>query len=169
MDLTQPKDLLTLGAIGAVALGLLILVITLLTGRRKPARVDPEQAHLLSEMRELTDRLASELDAKSAKLERLLAEADRKIAALEKPAPKTTTIEAKPSVEAPRLRSGDSRSGEARPGDTRPNEPRGTEPLHQTIHTLADQGLSPVQIAERTSVPTGQVELILALRRTAAR
>ncbi|QQS09957.1 MAG: hypothetical protein IPK69_04875 [Phycisphaerales bacterium] len=39
------------------------------------------------------------------------------------------------------------------------------DPLHRTIHTLSDEGLSPAEIATRVERPVGQVELILALRR----
>jgi hypothetical protein len=40
---------------------------------------------------------------------------------------------------------------------------------HGAIYHLADAGLSPVQIARQTGLPTGQVELIIGLRRAAAR
>jgi hypothetical protein len=39
------------------------------------------------------------------------------------------------------------------------------DPLHRKVYDLADQGLTPVDIARRIEKPTGQVELILALRR----
>ena len=35
------------------------------------------------------------------------------------------------------------------------------------VHALADRGLTAVQIAQETGQPTGQIELILALRRRA--
>lgn len=38
---------------------------------------------------------------------------------------------------------------------------------HAEVHALADAGLTPVEIAKRLSKPTGQVELILNLRRAA--
>jgi hypothetical protein len=38
-------------------------------------------------------------------------------------------------------------------------------PVHQQVYGLADAGLSPVEIAQATNLPTGQVELILNLRK----
>ncbi len=48
-----------------------------------------------------------------------------------------------------------SRSPDAPPAD----------PLHARVHALADKGLNPVEIARQVDRPTGQIELILALRR----
>ncbi len=41
-----------------------------------------------------------------------------------------------------------------------------TVDTHDPIYSLADSGLSALQIAEKTGRPTGEIELILALRRT---
>jgi hypothetical protein len=38
-------------------------------------------------------------------------------------------------------------------------------PVHQQVYALADSGLNPVQIAQAAGLPTGQVELILNLRK----
>ncbi|MFZ4573101.1 MAG: hypothetical protein ACOYN0_01810 [Phycisphaerales bacterium] len=41
------------------------------------------------------------------------------------------------------------------------------DPLHARIYALADAGRRPIDIAKETGCPTGQVELILSLRRAA--
>jgi hypothetical protein len=165
MDPLTSQDLIALAALAAVTLGVGVLLFTLIAARRtRPAHpaVDADQARLLSEIRELTDRLAGELDAKSARLEKLLAEASRVTQQLDGARAAATTRAPEPSAAPPVT--------ELKPGpDASARRPRhGPEPLHQTVHELADAGLTPVQIAERTSLPTGQVELILALRRAAA-
>jgi hypothetical protein len=53
-------------------------------------------------------------------------------------------------------------------GSRTPGPGDGTEPLpdaHRRIYELADEGLSPVEIARRLSQTAGQVELTLSLRR----
>lgn len=43
---------------------------------------------------------------------------------------------------------------------------RGQEdPVKARVYRLADQGLSPVEIATTTGLPTGQIELMIGLRR----
>lgn len=96
---------------------------------------------LASDLQELADRLASQLDARAERLEALLARADRTLR---------------------ELRAA-SRAAPTEPAPATPSTPddRG---FHE-IHALADQGLGALDIAKRTGRPTGQVELILNLRR----
>lgn len=94
-----------------------------------------------AELEELAERLAARLDERAARLERLLAEADRRIRALESPAP------AADPVPPP-----------ARTATT-------ADPLHARVRELADRGMTPVDIARTLDIPTGQVQLILNLRR----
>jgi hypothetical protein len=133
--------------------------------------------NLAEDMQELTDRLARELDTRAQRLERLIVTADERISRLEaleerlgahleqaqraaKPRVPTTSLtpapaphpELKPApVEVPAL------VGMGGSGD----------PGIAAVYQLADQGLPAVQIAQRTGRPTGQVELILNLRRAA--
>lgn len=46
----------------------------------------------------------------------------------------------------------------------RPKEHAGTDPTYRRIYALADEGLTPVDIARRLNQHRGKVELILALR-----
>ena len=103
-----------------------------------------------SELRMLAEELASMLDAKSQHLESLIVRADAQIARLERAtlAPRDAAAIAEPKH---------------RPATPAPNA------SHAEVHRLADQGLTPVEIARQIGKPTGTVELILNLRRVAAR
>jgi hypothetical protein len=139
-------------AIGAIAGGVALLTYwwrrhtaargpaarAVATGPRAASEAPSELRDLERDMRELTDRLAAELDARAARLERLIEAADARLVALERAAE---------SPVAPRARAASA-----------------ADPFAEVYH-LADQGLPSVEIARRTSRPTGQVDLILNLRR----
>ena len=77
------------------------------------------------------------------KLELLIKEADQKIAAL------------------------GSRTPPAHPPPSRRKPPKSNlppDPRHANIYSLADQGRSPSEIARQLNRPSGEIELILALR-----
>jgi hypothetical protein len=104
--------------------------------------VPTEVGSLQADMNELAERLASELDRKADRLERLLALAEARCIELQRleaarPEPRSIEPRARPSA------------------DTQ----------HREVYELADMGLSHVEIAQRLERPTGQVELILNLRR----
>jgi hypothetical protein len=97
-------------------------------------------------MRELSERLAGELDAKAERLERLIEAADERVRRLEGVVrSETRVVEVKP---------------EARRGRV-----DGLPAAHREVYELADAGLTPVEIAKKVDQPTGQVELILNLRK----
>jgi hypothetical protein len=98
---------------------------------------------VLRDAEELAALLASQMDRQTARLERLIAEADDRIKRLERLA---AAAEA-PSVQ--RL------------------HPDSADPLNRRIYDLADEGLPPVEIARALSQQTGKIELILALRQRA--
>lgn len=101
---------------------------------------------LVSDAEELTGRLAASLDAKAARIERLIAQADERLGRLENQS-----------------------LSEARPRPDRRNAQQAgvedTGPLNRRVYDLADRGLPPVEIAKQLSQQVGQVELILNLRR----
>lgn len=107
---------------------------------------------------ELAQRLASMLDAKAERLEALLVRADESIARLER-------AEADAGGVAP-----GGAGGEA-PGDARlavaSKAKEEIEQAHREVYELADRGMSVLEISRRVNRPTGQVELILSLRRSA--
>ncbi len=105
------------------------------------------------DLQDLTRRLAAHLDNKAARLEKLLGEADQRIAQLERH-----------GVQAP-PRQGDGSNAvvEVRPFESSASR-TGSDPLSREVCDLADTGLSPVQIAQQLDEQIGKVELILALR-----
>jgi hypothetical protein len=133
-----------------ITIGAILLIGLALTYRARQRDVQPprtaegrrELEEFLADARELSERLAANLDAKAARLERLIGQADERLGRLER------HTEARPRQEARQ---------HAPPDDT--------GPLNRRIYDLADRGLPPVEIAKQLSQQVGQVELILALRR----
>lgn len=133
---------------GLVGSGVLILglVIGLLLKHRKPVASDPQAARAASELADLKNQLievkklaatvADDLDKRAERLERLIAQADS-IAQTQEQAP---TSPQRPATLPP------------------------VDDLTQRVFTLADQGRTPVQIAQALRQPVGNVELMLALR-----
>lgn len=104
-------------------------------------------------------RLSTRLDEKTAKVEALLAKADRRVqsesaahetsrAALPRSAGSSTAVESKP-ISRPKIHA---------------NEDGKTDPLKKAVYELADSGRAPVDIAHELKEHVGKVELILALR-----
>jgi len=96
---------------------------------------------VMADVEELAQRLAAQLDNKAARIEKLIADADDRLARLEQAA-------AGPAPEP------------APPHLTNHSE----DPTRARIYELADKGLSSIDIARRLDQPTGHVELILSLR-----
>lgn len=107
--------------------------------RTRAAERDSAEA-VMAEMHDLARELAAQLEARAAKLEKLIRDADERLN---------------------RLEANDS---PPRPVRSAP-VPTSTDPLHARVYELADRGLPPVEIAREIDRPTGQIELILALRR----
>lgn len=108
---------------------------------------------LRSDLNELGDRLAQRLDRKAAQIEELLVRAESALEELRRLRASTTQAGSTPSEIS--LQKSSSFIETSAPLD----------PLHAKVAELADRGLSAIQIAQRLEQPTGQVELILALRR----
>lgn len=116
------------------------------------------------QLHERARELCGQLDSKMAALQALCAEADRAAARLEAalrqaalPAP---SGELRPASQADSLRAGMHAAEETAPRE------RGAERPKEEIHTLADYGFSPAEIAHRVGLPIGEVQLILSLRDT---
>lgn len=195
---------------GVVALGVfLTLSIRSRVERRRATLVPPdEQIRRIKErasargasegtevhLVEVAQRLAAQLDAKAARLELLLAEADRRVTALDggrggangpatSPAPAApgeharrsaaAAPEARPPVGRAALPAHGASAGAAST-DGASAAPRGTpapaeraapiDPLVRSVHELADEGLDAREIARRLDEQVGKVDLILALR-----
>jgi hypothetical protein len=113
-------------------------------------RLDPHEVRAaVGELEDLAGKLVAEIDAKAARLERLIAEADARLTALD------GALHQGARPHAARQQAG-------RPGTA--GSEGFMDPISSQIYALADEGLPPVEIAQRLDQHTGNVELVLALR-----
>lgn len=134
-----------------------------ITAREQLERMKQEKAvrgdleHLMVELEQLTKRFGAQLDAKATHLEKLLAEADERIAELRRLQGDGETSE----VQRDAWHAADPwRSPQAA---TAPESE--DDALARQVYELADQGLAPLDIARRLNEHVGKVELVLALRK----
>jgi len=115
---------------------------------------------LVLELEQLSRTMAGQLDAKAAKLEALIAQANDAADRLES-ASRPAGPEAPPNRLAGELAEA-VRNGKSGPAES------GLAGLsaHRDIYALADAGEPLAKIAQKTKRPAGEVELILALRGT---
>ena len=115
---------------------------------------------LLVEVQDISRKMNAQLDTKFCKLERVIRDADERIAGLDR-----------------LLRASEGRSvcdvtvGEADKEAADANSRRtsgGEKHRHAQVYQLADAGFSAVEIAEQTGQTTGEIKLILAVRRKSA-
>jgi hypothetical protein len=176
---------LFVAAAGAVVLVILLLASPLLRKRNEPAggaatasartttsplavktspaasgehrALDRDIQILIKELADLTRRVNAQIaqvDERSAKLEQLVRAADERAARL-RAMQGTSNGDGDASSPAPTVEMTLTSSG---PADDV------IDPRHVEIYTLCEQGLSTQQIAERLHRPSGEVELIIALR-----
>lgn len=128
------------------------------TGTGAPAG---EVGQFAREAAEVVERLGAVLDAKAARIERLLDEADRKIRELDglgTGAPRRDGFADRSRIAAgPRPQTRDAEHSPVGGG------------IQERILGLAERGLKPVEIATQLQQPVGQVELVIALNRGAVR
>jgi hypothetical protein len=120
--------------------------------------VEQQMQHVLVEMSEMTRQIAAQLDTRAAKLEALIREADEKIAALNGH-PTTSNHSPDPII------SRQSRAPMSDPPLTNSADQPILDPGHALVYALADRGRSCKEIAQELNRPSGEIELILALRR----
>lgn len=159
---TKPPDSFQWVILGVMAAGTLYVAVVrpMLKKNKDPLKRSPSSAHLaqersverqmqnlLVELSEMARQISAQLDTRTAKLELLIREADEKIAALKSSG---VTI-----AETRRVESA-SESGLMRSAVL--------DPRHAEIYALSDQGRAPAEIAQQLGQPSGEVELILALR-----
>jgi DNA-binding NarL/FixJ family response regulator len=148
-------DALIAVAFLAAALSMCVLV------RKRFARQSPvhhptverDIQQLLTELAQMASNITHELDARTATLKTLLKEADEKIAVLR-------------ATSNSRSQVGTERSAVPDPAPPDPviSSSSAPDPRYIDVYTLADQGQSSQQIAQHLGRPSGEVELILALR-----
>lgn len=127
------------------------------------ARRDVER--VMVELDQLARQIHGRIDTRFAKLEAVIRDADQRIDQLSRLLRETKgvpTLDLTVDGETP----AGSRSPGAQPSSAPAPETNDTDSRHAAIYRLADSGLSADQIAERVSETVGEVELILALRRT---
>ncbi len=151
--------------------------------RQKDAIRD-DLERLMVDIEQLAKRLGAQLDAKSMRIEKLVDDADLRIAQLQQvlrdqhatppraaefgdnaaspPVHRSATESAgaklsAPPAAGPLTSSLDTPSALADAGPS-------VDPLAREVHRLADQGMSAPEIARQTTEHVGKVELILALR-----
>ncbi len=110
------------------------------------ARIRRDMEELLVELQDLSRKISAEIDTRFAKLEAVLRDADRRIAVLNRLSRETSAKAGGPVA-----------------------EPESHEARHAVVYELADAGFSPVEIARDLGRTPGEVELILNLRKNAAR
>lgn len=98
---------------------------------------------LMVEIEQMARRVGSQLDAKAHRLEKLLMEADQKLEKMR------SVASSSPTDDMP---------------DSKPEPPKPSDPLAAEVYQLADEGRSPVEIAQQLDEQVGKVELMLALR-----
>lgn len=155
-----------------IALCMLVGVYLVLRPKRKkkdpldekPFRVSLSQQrsserqmeNLLVELSEMTRQMTAQLDTRAAKLEALIADADHRIATLKKISA-SQSMDESPAVPLSTVAlSSGTLSTVYRDIDTAPE--------HEPIYRLAEQGQTVADIASKLNRPSGEVELILALR-----
>jgi len=125
---------------------------------------------LIKELSDLTRRVNAQIaqvDEKSAKLEQLVRAADER-------ANRLRSLQATSNGDGNGSASGSASAGSS--SALLPVQPLATsaadeviDPRHVEIYTLCEQGLSTQQIADRLQRPSGEVELIIALRPRSSR
>jgi hypothetical protein len=101
--------------------------------------VERQMETLLVDLSEMARQITAQLDTRAAKLEALIGEADERIAAMKDAPPKEESIA--PRAVLPPI-----------------------DPRHAEVYRLADAGLPNRDIAQQLNRPSGEIELILALR-----
>jgi hypothetical protein len=109
--------------------------------------VEREMQNVLVELSEMARQITAQIDTRSARLEALIRQADERIAALN--AQSSANTSQAPSASFPR----------------EPSESPAIDPRHAEVYALADQGRCSKDIAQQLNRPSGEIELILALRR----
>ncbi len=164
----EPDDLALIAAVIAAICLLLISIRRRASMRTKPPserareltdrlrddhHMKRDMESLLVEIQEMARGINAQFDTKFAKLDALLRDADERIAKLEQ----LTAQAGRPAIDVTVDDNGTRRetpAAEPSPDDN-----------HNEIYSLADAGKTAVEIAKETGHNTGEIELILALRK----
>jgi len=139
---------------------------------------------LLVQLEQVAREVNARLDTKFARLERVVRDADQRIARLEQllghspdapaacspsseaPRPSRSAHDPQPRAaqRSPTAADPDARSAPARTSDATPQDAALVNPRHRRVYNMFDAGTAPFQIAEALDMPLSEVELILNLR-----
>lgn len=122
--------------------------------------VERQMESLLVEFSKMARQMSAQLDTRAAKLELLLKEADEKLAALREASAAAGPRHPEPQT----LPSNGQGSPEQDPLPVPPLTAHRQGSRHAEVYGLSDQGRSAQEIAREIGRPSGEVELILALR-----
>lgn len=132
--------------------------------QKRAVRGDLEE--LMVEIEQLAKRFGAQLDAKTMQMERLIDEADQKIAELNR----LDQIRRDAPPAQPNQASSPKAQGSPPPEPPTPEpQPPAQTPddvLKQSVYGLAEQGQSASDIARHLDEHVGKIELILALRKS---
>lgn len=125
---------------------------------------DVEQ--VMIELDQLSQEVHARLDAKVVKLERLIRDADARIARLSSDVTVTSNRRLDVTLDAESPQRSWSTNADLTDEGNNSTPPR-PEALsqHATLYRLADEGLSTAEISKKTGRLAGEVELILSLRK----
>lgn len=128
--------------------------------------VERQMENLLVELSEMSRQISAQLDTRSTKLELIIKDADERIARLEAlnrqgPPRPDFTMPPEPRTPAGPLVSPDPIAA-ARADDVSPSP--SIDPAHAEVYRRADEGANAHDIAQELGRPSGEIELILALR-----
>ena len=130
-------------------------------GEEQSRRRDLDETIL--QLDQLARQVGAMIDTKYAKLEAVIRDADQRIAQLSKLTGASLTSGA--ATLDVTVGNADL-TGESGPGEDGAGTPEVKDDHRTVIYRLADEGKSALTIAQALDQPTGEVELILALRRT---
>ena len=131
--------------------------------QKQAVRGDLEQ--LMIEVEQLAKRFGTQLDAKTMQMERLIEEANQKIAELKQ---LETSRRHAESLEPTHTSYPESSATPSSPQSPTPH-PQSSDPesvLKQKVYDLSERGCDPIEIARMLDEHVGKIELILALRKT---
>ena len=127
-----------------------------LVGRaREEKAIHSDIAEIMLQLQQVAREINAQLDAKFIRLEQCIADADRRIERVERAARPV----------APRAAL-DVTVGEESTDERQAPEPPQQDRTRERIHAMMDRGMSASDIAQAVGKPFGEVELMIALRKT---
>ena len=111
--------------------------------------VERQMQNLLVDLTEMARQISGQLDTRAARLQALLDQADERIAQLRQ-------LSGAAPVDSPQASTTPETSASAPVSIA--------SPMHAEVYALADEGRGAKEIAARLNRPSGEIELILALR-----